>query len=74
MRALEIKQFEVFRERGWNVVYVPRGRGEELCIHLESHVIRARVVSQNGKPYDRVEVEGDIDVDDLQAIIDCWER
>ena len=74
MQEPDIKQFHVYRNRGWNVVYVPPERGEELRIHLESHGIRSRVIPTFGEPYERVEVEGDIDVADMQAIIDCWER
>jgi len=74
MQELDVEQFEVNREGGWNVVYVPSGRGEELRVHLESHAIHSRVSPTPGKPYERVEVEGDIAVNDLQAIIDCWER
>jgi hypothetical protein len=74
MQQVGVDLFKVYRECGWNVVYVPPERGEELRIHLESHGIRSRVGPTSGKSYERVEVEGEIDVDDLQAIIDCWER
>ena len=74
MHDVDAEQFKVYRESGWNVVYVPSGRGEELRVHLESHAIHSRVSPPPGKLYERVEVEGDIDVNDLQAVIDCWER
>jgi hypothetical protein len=74
MYKLDVELFKVHREGGWNVVDVPAERGEELHIHLESHGIHSRVSPRAGVSYDRVEVEGDMDPADLQAIIDCWER
>jgi hypothetical protein len=74
MYELDVEQFKVRREGDWNVLYVPSERGEELRLHLESHAIHSRLGPPTGKSYERVEVEGDIALDDLQAIIDCWER
>ncbi len=74
MHELKAEQMRVFREDGWNVVNVPKERGEELCIHLGSHGIHSRLGLHHGREYERVEVEGDLAPDDLQAIIDCWER
>jgi hypothetical protein len=74
MYELDVELFKVFPAGGWNIVHVPNERGEELRIHLESHGIRSKVSPPAGTSYERVEIEGDIDPEDLQAIIDCWER
>src|SRR5947199_228221 len=56
-----------------NVVHVEDGRAEELRLHLDAHGIDARVVPAEG-PYERLEVEEEIDCEVLQAIVDQWER
>ena len=55
------------------VVHAPRGRGEELRLHLESHGIRALVSPLAAGPFERLEVEG-TDPETLQALLDQWER
>lgn len=54
------------------VVYVPRGRGEELRLHLASHAIRSEL-GPTGESFERLEVI-DADPVTLQALLDQWER
>jgi hypothetical protein len=55
------------------VVYAPHNRGEELREHLASHGIIAKL-SQGQRQGERLEIEGDIDDEVLQAILDEWEE
>ena len=55
------------------VVHVEDGRSEEFRHHLSAHGIAATVVPNPGTPFDRVEVDGDVEADVLQAIVDQWE-
>jgi len=55
-------------------IHVENGRGEELRHHLAAHGIRARVSPAAETPYERLEVEGDVDPAVVQAILDQWER
>ncbi len=74
MAEEQLEELKVYPAGGFNVIHVPYGRGEELRLHLESHGISAKVSPPAGTIYERLEVEGDVDPDDLQAIVDCWER
>ena len=58
---------------GKNVVHVENGRGEELRHHLAAHGITAIVSPPAETPFERVEIDGDVDVEDVQTIIDEWE-
>jgi len=74
MQLDSVQELKVFPIGGQNVIHVPQGRGEELRIHLESHGIRSKVSPPAGAPFERLEVEGDVDPEALQAIVDQWER
>jgi hypothetical protein len=56
------------------VVHVPDGRGHELHVHLKSHGIDSLVSEPAESPSERVEVQGDVDPVELQALVDLWER
>ena len=58
---------------GQLVVHVPNGRGEELRMHLASHGISSRVSPPAETPFERVEIDDDADVGDVQAIVEQWE-
>jgi hypothetical protein len=55
------------------VIHVENGRGEELCHHLASHGIDSKVSSAEETPFERLEIEADVDGEILQAIVDQWE-
>jgi hypothetical protein len=54
------------------VVDIAGNRGEELRSHLAAHGIDAKVSPAAGA-HERVEIEGNLDTEVLQAIIDEWE-
>jgi len=70
----EVEELKVITHSGRQSVRVPYGRGEELRHRLASHGITAKVSPAAGTPFERLEVEGDVPADVLQAIVDKWER
>jgi hypothetical protein len=71
MNQSDVEELKVYPAGDQNV---PNGRGEELRLHLEAHGIRSIVSPPAETPYERLEVEGDVDAVALQAILDKWER
>jgi hypothetical protein len=69
-----IEERKVYEVGGRLIVHVPRGRGEELRLHLESHGIESRVSQLAEGPFERLEIEGYPDREVVQAILDQWER
>jgi hypothetical protein len=49
-------------------------RGEGLRIHLASHGIAATVHPGEEGPLERVQFTGNLNAEDVQAIIDEWEH
>ena len=74
MTPEHLEELKVYPAGGFNVIHVPGGRGEELRIHLEAHGIHSQVSPAAQTPWERLEVDGDVNPDDLQAIVDHWER
>ena len=74
MQAHSLEQWKVFPVGDGAVVQVPRGRGEALRIHLESHGIRCKVSPAAVAPFERIELEPGTDLATAQAIIDHWAR
>jgi hypothetical protein len=68
-----VKELKVYPAGTQLVVHVPNGRGEELRIHLAAHGVKAIVSPAAETPYERLEVEGE-DAENLQALVDQWER
>jgi hypothetical protein len=56
------------------VVHVQQERGEELRLHLEAQGIAARLSEPAAAPFDRLELDGDIDPEVVQSILDQWEQ
>lgn len=56
------------------IIRVPDGRGEELHEHLRSHGINSKLSSTEEPSYERLEILGDVDLVDVQAVLDQWER
>jgi hypothetical protein len=74
MNQSDVEELKVYPVGDQKVIHVPNGRGEELRLHLEAHGIRSIVSPPAETPYERLEVEGDVDAVALQAILDKWER
>jgi hypothetical protein len=70
----EVEELKVYPAGHQLVVHVPPGRGEELRLHLASHGVRSKVSPPAAAPYERLEVEPDLSADEIQAIVDEWER
>jgi hypothetical protein len=70
----DIEERRLYETGKGYVVHVPTGRGEELRLHLESHGIPSRVSRLAEGPFDRLELDGDIDPEVVQAILDQWEQ
>ena len=45
-----------------------------MRLHLASHNIRAKLLPDRTQGHDRLEVEQDIDVEVVRAIVEQWER
>jgi hypothetical protein len=74
MSTRDIEELKVLPAGKQMVIHVPQGRGEELRLHLESHGVRSKVSPPAETPFERLEVEGDVDAEALQALVDQWER
>ena len=55
------------------MIHVEKGRGEELREHLASHGISSQVSRLAEAPFDRLALEGNVDPEIVQAILDQWE-
>jgi len=73
MATHEIEELVAYPVGDRLFVHVPRGRGEELRLHLQSHGIDALLSPPAEGPFERLEVE-DSDPETLQALLDEWER
>jgi WD40 repeat protein len=58
---------------GRHFLHVPRGRGEELRLHLASHGINSHLSNPDYLQVERLDLEGDADPEVVQAILDQWE-
>ena len=56
------------------MIQVEKGRGEELRQHLASHGITSQVSRLAGAPFERLTLEGKVDPEVVQTILDQWER
>jgi hypothetical protein len=74
MQTHDVEELKVYPAGKQMVIHVPSGRGEELRIHLESHGVRSKVSPTAETLFERLEVEGEVDAETLQAIVDQWER
>jgi hypothetical protein len=74
MQAEAVEDLKVYPAVDQLVIHVPSGRGEELRVHLASHGIHSKVSPPAQTPFQRLEVEGDVDAETLQAVVDEWER
>ncbi len=74
MSPTNVKELTVYSVEGHHIVHAPLGRGEELRHHLASHGVASAVSTLAEAPFDRLELEGAVDADAVQALLDNWER
>ena len=67
-----IEALKICNSAGKYVVHVPAFRGEELFLYLANHGIESRVSRLANAPYDRLEMEEDVNVHALQTLLDQW--
>jgi hypothetical protein len=74
MQPADIELLRVYPVDGRCIIHAPAGRGEELRVHLASHGIQAESSQLAEGSFDRLELEGDVDTEAVQAVLDLWER
>ena len=67
-----IGALKIYNSEGKHVVHIPAFRGEELFLYLANHGIESRVSRIANAPFDRLEVDADVNVFALRAILDQW--
>ena len=68
-----IEQRKVYVVGNRLVIHVANGRGEELRLHLASHGLDSAVSPAAETDFERVEIQGDLGAEIIQAIVDQWE-
>jgi hypothetical protein len=74
MQAHAVENLKVYPAGEQLVIHVPNGRGEDVRVHLASHGVRAKVSPPAQTPFERLEVEGNLDAEALQGLVDQWDR
>ena len=72
-----MKTIEALKIYNWASKYVvelPAHRGEELFLYLASQGIESRVSQPAKAPFDRLEVEEDVNVHALRTVLDQWKK
>ena len=69
-----IEALKIYNSVGKYVVHIPAFRGEELFLYLANHGIESKVSRPTNAPFDRLELEEDVNVHALQTILDQWRR
>ena len=67
-----IEALKIYNAMGKYIVHVPAYRGEELFLYLANHGIESRVRRLTNAPFDRLEMEQDVNLDALRTILDQW--
>jgi hypothetical protein len=67
-----IQALRIYNSAGKYVVHIPAFRGEELFLYLAQQGIESRVSRMPNAPFDRLEVEEDVNVLALRSILDQW--
>jgi hypothetical protein len=65
-------EVELFTVGGQHVVHVPTGRGDDLRRHLAARGIPALVSPAAGARFERVEIDGGVDIDKVRVAVDGW--
>jgi len=69
-----IEALKIYSSAGKYVVHIPACRGEELFLFLANQGIESKVSRLVDADYDRLEVEEDVNVDALRAILAQWKN
>lgn len=67
-----IQALKIYNSAGKYLVHIAACRGEELFLYLANHGIESKVRRLTNAPFDRLEVEEDVNVHALQTILDQW--
>jgi hypothetical protein len=65
-----IEALKIYNSAGKYVVHIPACRGDELFLYLANHGIESRVSRLANAPFDRLEVDEDVNVQALRTILD----
>jgi hypothetical protein len=71
--VIMVRSPRLYTVDGHPFIHVPKGRGEELLIHLASHGIESRVSAPDFMDVERLDLKGDVDPEVIQALLDEWE-
>ena len=69
-----IEALKIYYSPGTYVVHIAACRGEELFLYLANHGIESKVSRLTNASFDRLEVDEDVNVDALRAILDQWKN
>jgi hypothetical protein len=67
-----IEALKIYNSAGTYVVHIPACQGEELFLYFANHGIESRVSRLTNAPFDRLEVDEDVNVHALRTILDQW--
>ena len=67
-----IEALRIYNSAGKYVVHIPACRGEELFLYLANHGIESEVSRVANAPFDRLEVDEDVNVHALRTVVDQW--
>src|ERR1019366_10706829 len=65
-----IEALKIYNSAGKYVVHIPAYRGEELFLHLANQGIESKVSRVANAPFDRLEVDEDVNVHALRTVLD----
>ena len=67
-----IEALKIYHSAGKYVVHIPAYRGEELFLYFANHGIESKVSRLTNAPFDRLEMDEDVNVHALRTILDQW--
>jgi hypothetical protein len=67
-----IEALKIYNSGGKYVVHIPACRGEELFLYFANHGIESKVSRLTTSPFDRLEVDEDVNFPVLRTILDQW--
>jgi hypothetical protein len=70
MKAIE--PMKICNSLGKYVIHIAACRGEELFLFRATHGIESNVSRLANAPFDRLEVDADVNVSALRTILDQW--
>ena len=67
-----IEALKIYNSAGKFVVHIPACRGEELFLYLAKHGIESKVSRLANAPFDRLEMDEDVNVHALRTVLEQW--